>query len=1696
LGSRDCSDVRRVTDARHPEGTFILKITDSPGRENVDVEFRILTRLRHPALPRAFEKGVLSDSRSFVLLSDFEGERFPCLAEWPSGEVLRGAVLQLLRVLRFLHGHGVYHADLKPENVLVQMGSGTASLCLIDFGHARTRDTRMDLRGTPEFWAPEIAAGKGVSEQTDLFALGALLFECAHGEAAFRGDALSDVLMRQRRLDLPTVTGGEIPDWLTATIDACLQGRAADRPASATSLLKAVGGGAECCCAVETPETLDAWLKAIPLGECAKNRAWSVERYIGADAGWRSRWSRAKYADLADEHRRAFVLDGLGDALTLKDDLRFLSRPDLDEASSEMDGADDRGGLPEDCVALLLWDEYEYVDRIGLKHAIDGLAMRIGEGRSAGAVVICGGETEEQWAIGRQCAPEGRDGVESYVREQLRVAGLGSIEVTDLHRRSGGVKSLVDVELRWWLECGRLVPTDCNGWSVGRASKVLEAAPDEAILGLEDLGRGERLALVCVYLWGGPIHVGIVEAAIGGSEGGGAERLKARGLLSIEGSRAYLPWSGLRREIGEKLVRPLSSKAHALLARRAEQGTWRQCLHGFLSEESDWGEDRLLQAAAEEVRRGELHHGAEMYRALLTRVGSTPESAALARTALAAILDQAGQSEAVVAVLEENGPQCQGDGVRLARALRLVGEREKALEVCANWRWGDAAGEILIEEARALCELGETDRARSILENLRKAGRERDRASEGAVLKALGVALAQGGDVTGAREVLDAACDLAKASGHAPLEAGCQMNLGNTAIAENASSALGHFEAAASIYTKLGDVRGRALAEYNRGRALKLMGRLDDADRAFGECASFAERIGLRQAKIWSRLAQANVLLERGIAKEAEKRYRDLLREHDEDARTGSLYGLAVLRGDRHEWDTSLRIVSRACRSSRREAVARPLLLRGMMQHLVGEHRKCREDVLRAMRGSKALRGTGWLLLACTDTVDSTGGRRRLRLGRAMSLASSSESRWLKVAATLMLAERDLTPHLQDMIQEARALVDELGSAIPTGPEAALLSLALAKLGRWQLGEGGIGLGAWSISIWLECLVASVQACKLRAGQSQAIEARQAAVREIACWYAATRSRWARRRLRRNSAVVWLMRYTDAPGLRRGSSQSAALLASRARLASEPYTSRTEQGLRTVLEISRAMTGTLDLDALLEAICDSVIALCSAERAFVIRIDEHSSELEVVVARDSDGRAIEDPLMEVSRTIIEGVLVDRQASLHQDALRESGLDDRPSIQSLELRSIVCVPLIDREECYGVLYAENRSRVGLFDSVTLEMVSIFGNQAAAAITTSRMVGELSRRERIRVLGEMAGGVAHDFNNLLTAILARAQLLQHQVDDVSVQRELGVIEKAAVDGAQIVRRIQDFTRVRRDRQSERVEMCGVVRDAVEFTRARWSKGTGLGVAVDVKCGLEEAWVEGSGFELREACTNVIVNAIEAMDEGGSLNIEISGCGGEVECTFRDTGSGIPANVLERVFDPFFTTKGERGSGLGLSLVFGIVTRHGGRVEVESKAGNGTCVKIRLPEASAKLVASEARKDQVSLRGVRVLVIDDEPAVGSVVGRILTRAGAEVQIAGSGAEGINLCQGQLFDCILTDLGMPEMSGYEVAERIREVGGAAAVLIMTGWGVSVDRGDLGERGIDGVVLKPFGVEDLAARVWQCVERRRATEEPAAERP
>jgi PAS domain S-box-containing protein len=390
----------------------------------------------------------------------------------------------------------------------------------------------------------------------------------------------------------------------------------------------------------------------------------------------------------------------------------------------------------------------------------------------------------------------------------------------------------------------------------------------------------------------------------------------------------------------------------------------------------------------------------------------------------------------------------------------------------------------------------------------------------------------------------------------------------------------------------------------------------------------------------------------------------------------------------------------------------------------------------------------------------------------------------------------------------------------------------------------------------------------------------------------------------------------------------------------------------------------------------------------------------------------------------------------------------------------------------------------------------GGRVAAVVVSLREITAVRSAERtaqqaekLRALGQMAGGIAHDLNQSLALIAGYGELAREWLDGVEAERAqvahaLEIVARAAMDGGESVKRLLMFARGPADGPREPIEIATLLREVVELTAPRWrdaaeAEARRIVVAIEAAPAL---CIDGWPIQLREALTNLIFNAVDALPHGGAICLSARPRDDEVEIAVTDDGVGIAPELQAQVFEPFFTTKGERGSGLGLAQVFGIVERHGGRVALESVPERGTTVRLVLPRGEVDAGApSPTHTPEVGKpsRPLRILAIDDEPAIADLVAEVLGRRGHAVTVAHSVEAGLRRLEEGGYDLVISDLGLGAgVTGWDLAAAVRDRWPGVRFALATGWGAGIDLEEAHRRGVDTVLAKPFRSAELVRLV------------------
>ena len=443
-----------------------------------------------------------------------------------------------------------------------------------------------------------------------------------------------------------------------------------------------------------------------------------------------------------------------------------------------------------------------------------------------------------------------------------------------------------------------------------------------------------------------------------------------------------------------------------------------------------------------------------------------------------------------------------------------------------------------------------------------------------------------------------------------------------------------------------------------------------------------------------------------------------------------------------------------------------------------------------------------------------------------------------------------------------------------------------------------------------------------------------------------------------------------------------------------------------------------------------------------------------------------------------------------------------------LRSLVMTPLMLETDVFGIL-AVARRQADSFASADCEFLKQLGEHVALAARQAELRLSLEtayndlkqtqqavmQQERLRALGQMASGIAHDINNAISPVAVYTQSLLEREPNLSPQTRfyLETVERVIKDVSATVARMRDFYRRNdSDNELQPLNLNDLVPQVVDLTRARWSdmpQQRGIVIRVITDLAQDLPWVMGNAPELRDMLTNLVFNAVDAMPQGGIITIRTQPHLDGVRLDVEDCGIGMDEDTRRHCLEPFFTTKGERGTGLGLAMVYGAAQRHKAVLDIESSPGDGT--RVRLEFAATQTKPRQVRAAKAGdIPPLRVLLVDDDPAVLNSTQFVLELDGHAVVTANGGDAGIEALQnasqsGQAFDVMVTDLGMPYVDGNQVARRAKEMSPSTTVVLLTGWGAKMGDGDDRSAHVDFVLAKPFDVDELRSVFLRHVEAR-----------
>jgi len=559
--------------------------------------------------------------------------------------------------------------------------------------------------------------------------------------------------------------------------------------------------------------------------------------------------------------------------------------------------------------------------------------------------------------------------------------------------------------------------------------------------------------------------------------------------------------------------------------------------------------------------------------------------------------------------------------------------------------------------------------------------------------------------------------------------------------------------------------------------------------------------------------------------------------------------------------------------------------------------------------------------------------------------------------------------------------------------------------------------------------------------------------------------------------------------------------------------------LNLLQQVTRAIGERQDVDSIYQVVIRSIEDHMSVDFA-AIALYEPASDVIVLkrVGAKSRALAVALTLSEEARVGIDQNGLSR--CLRGNLVYESDLSDAThplpaKLASAGLRALVIAPLSVTNKVFGVMILARRAPAS-FASSDCEFLLQLSDHVALAAHQAQLYAALQQayedlrrtqqtvmqQERLRALGQMASGIAHDISNSLSPAALYAQVLLERDPglDEHTRRSLGVIQQAVEDAGRTLGRLQTFYRPR-EGESRPIDfdLNALLQQVADITRARWSdmpqeRGIVIHLRMDLAPDLPR--IMGAENEIRDALTNLVLNAVDAMPEGGTLTLRsrVSAAGDDgplrASAEVIDTGVGMSEATRRRCFEPFFTTKGERGTGLGLAMVYGMAQRHGADCEIESNLGHGTTVRLSFPVMPA-LPGAPAARTRHSVPPLRILVVDDDPLILQSLRDILEFDGHVVVTADGGQSGIDEFLAareadRAFDIVISDVGMPNVDGRTLGASIRSVEPGISIILLTGWGQRLQAEPDVSRYADRVLSKPPRMSELRTALRELAKSRR----------
>jgi signal transduction histidine kinase/ActR/RegA family two-component response regulator/HAMP domain-containing protein len=555
-------------------------------------------------------------------------------------------------------------------------------------------------------------------------------------------------------------------------------------------------------------------------------------------------------------------------------------------------------------------------------------------------------------------------------------------------------------------------------------------------------------------------------------------------------------------------------------------------------------------------------------------------------------------------------------------------------------------------------------------------------------------------------------------------------------------------------------------------------------------------------------------------------------------------------------------------------------------------------------------------------------------------------------------------------------------------------------------------------------------------------------------------------------------------------------------------------------QIAYAIAARQDFESMVSIVLQQLEEHLPVDYSAAYFLEEPTAMLKVLVRGPKSQTLAEQmqfpPAMSLAQTPFQPCLKDEMIYVSDISRLDLALSQK--LAKAGFASVLGSPLVTKDKVFGLMVLMRRQVDG-FSEAERDFIHGLSAHMALAIYQAQLYQDLQKaynelrqsqqtvmqQERLKALGQMASGIAHDINNTLSPILGYVELIRQDEPDLHEDSKafLHHIKTAGEDIAHIVARLREFYRPRAASETlHALDLNQIIKQCIDMTRPRWRDiPQGRGIMIETSAELDSRLSQFAGIEseIREALVNLLLNAVDAMPAGGAIivrtrSVKFESAGpnevpAQVILEVTDTGVGMDEKTRKRCLDPFFSTKGKRGTGLGLAMVYGVMERHDGKIEIDSKPGKGTTMRLIFPVRQLETAAAAKPEPDGPPGPFRILFIDDEVALRELMQKMLGRDGHQVVTPDGGRAGVEAFQAarrrnEPFDVVITDLGMPYMDGREVAAAIKREAPGMPVVMLTGWGAFMKEDNDLPIHVDGLLSKPPSIGDIRAMLRRVVRQ------------